>query len=235
MLSGLVCFALAHPIVYVPLMHVLPGLDGMRVPTRFAAFVSLAVVHFAARGTDYLLARRKVALVTVLALILAVELAPRPVRWARLEREEDFPEVYPWIAKQDDVRAILELPVRPNNSEIVYMYYSTLHWKPLANGFSGYRPQSHKLLTSRMRFLPDEAGLDLLSDMWVTHLVVHTRAFRRREGMLRKWERDYLGRRVELIHISGEARVYRLLEELSQGDLQPREERGRQDVPGLGR
>lgn len=212
LLSGLACFALAHPIVYVPLMHVLPGLSGMRVPPRFAVFVSLALVHLAARGTDHLLARRKGLLVGALALVLFVELAPRPVHWARLEREELFPEVYPWIAKQGDVRAILELPVRPNNSEIVYMYYSTLHWKPIANGFSGYRTQSHQLLTSRMRFLPDEAGLDLLSDMWITHLVVHTRAFEKKPTLLRRWERQFLGRRVELVRTFGEARVYRLLE-----------------------
>ena len=48
----MVCFALAHPIAYVPLMHVIPGLNGMRVISRFAVFVSLALVHFAARGID---------------------------------------------------------------------------------------------------------------------------------------------------------------------------------------
>jgi hypothetical protein len=214
-LSGLACFFLAHPIAYVPMMRVLPGLDGMRVPARFAAFVSLAVVLFAARGTDLLLGWMKgrggrLALASVLALVLAAELAPRPVRWARLEREEAFPEVYHWLAGQQDVRALVELPVRPNSSEIGYMYYSTLHWKPIANGYSGYRPASHRLLTERMRFLPDESGLDLLSDMWITHLVVHTKAFQGRMGMLRRWERENVGRRLELVHASGEARVYRL-------------------------
>lgn len=233
LLSGLACFALAHPIAYVPLMHVLPGLDGMRVPARFAAFVSLAVVHFAARGTDRLLARRRgLAVVGVLALVLVLELAPRPVRWARLEREEDFPEVYSWIAEQDDVRAILELPVRPNNSEIGYMYYSTRHWKPIANGFSGYRPLSHRRITESMRFLPDEAGLDLLSDLWISHLVVHTRAFegKGRKAMLRRWERDFVGKRLELVGSFGEARVYRLLEEVPKRDLQSRQQRGGEDV-----
>jgi hypothetical protein len=214
-LSGLACFVLAHPIAYVPMMRVLPGLDGMRVPARFAAFVSLAVVLFAARGTDLLLERLKrrearLALAGVLALVLAIELAPRPVRWARLEREEAFPEVYSWLAGRQDVRALVELPVRPTAAEISYMYYSTQHWKPIANGYSGYRPASHRILTERMRFLPDEAGLDLLSDMWITHLVVHTKAFQGRMGMLRRWEREYLGKRVELVQVLGEARVYRL-------------------------
>jgi hypothetical protein len=215
-LSAAACFALAHPIVYVPLMRVLPGLNGMRVPARFAVFVSLAAVLFAARGIDLVLGWTKsrgarLALAGALALVLGIELAPRPVRWARLEREEAFPEVYHWLAGREDVRALVELPVRPTAAEIGYMYYSTLHWKPIANGYSGYRPRSHRVLTERMRFLPDDAGLDLLSDMWVTHLVVHTKAFQGRMGMLRRWERQYLGSRVELVHASGEDRVYRLI------------------------
>lgn len=229
LLSGLACFALAHPVVYIPMMHVLPGLSGMRVPARFAAFVSLAVVHLAARGSDHLLARRKGWLVGALALVLVLELAPKPVRWARLEREEDFPAVYSWIARQDDVEAVLELPVRPNNSESIYMYYSTLHWKPIANGFSGYRPESHRRITESMRFLPDAQGLYLLSDMGITHLVVHTRALKR-PGMLPRWERDFMGRRVEPVGTFGEARVYRLLEKVPQRDLQPRQQRGGEDI-----
>ncbi|HET9228607.1 MAG TPA: hypothetical protein VFR31_18155, partial [Thermoanaerobaculia bacterium] len=210
LLSGLACFALAHTVIYVPMMHVLPGLSGMRVPARFAAFVSLAVVFLAARGMDQLLERRKKVLVGALALILFAELIPKPVRWARLEREEDFPEVYSWIAQAGEVKAILELPVRPNNTEAIYMYYSTRHWKPIANGFSGYLPESHRRITSRMRFLPDEQGLDLLSEMGITHLVVHARALKRK-GMLPNWEREFVGRRVELVRTFGEDRVYRLL------------------------
>jgi hypothetical protein len=215
-LSAAACFVLAHPIAYVPMMRILPGLDGMRVPARFAIFVGLAAVLFAAKGIDLLLARLKtrqarLALTAALALLLAAELAPRPVRWAVLEREESFPEVYPWIAAQPDVHALLELPVRSTAAEIVYMYYSTLHWKPIVNGYSGYHPKSFETVTDRMRFLPDEAGLDLLSDMWVTHLVVHTKAFKGRMGMLRRWERQFVGSRVELVHVSGEARVYRVM------------------------
>ncbi|MES1242530.1 MAG: hypothetical protein ABUT39_13030 [Acidobacteriota bacterium] len=214
-LSAVACFALAHPIAYVPMMRVLPGLDGMRVPARFAAFVSLAAVLFAAKGLDFLLDRlrtrpARLALVGVLSLVLAAELAPRPVRWARLEREEAFPEVYHWLAGRQDVRSLIEFPVRPTSAEIVYMYYSTLHWKPIANGYSGYHPKSFEALTARMRLLPDAAGLDLLEDLWITHLVVHTKAFQGRMAMLRRWEKEYVGSRLELIHDSGEARVYRL-------------------------
>lgn len=217
-LSGVACFALAHPIFYVPLMRVVPGLDGMRVPARFAAFVSLAVVFFAARALDAWLPRlrrpgARLAAVAGLALVLAAELAPRPIRWARLPRQEHLSPVYPWIAKREDVKAILDLPIRPNVTETFYMYASTVHWKPIANGYSGYLPPSHRQLTSRVRFLPDAEGLDLVSEMGITHLVVHTEALREKKklGLLRKWEREFLGRRVEQVYSAGQARVYRVL------------------------
>src|SRR4029079_15999286 len=80
LLSGALCFALTFPGIYAPLMRVVPGLSGMRVPARFYAFVSLTLVYLAAHGVDFLMSRAsgprtRAALATALALILAVELA----------------------------------------------------------------------------------------------------------------------------------------------------------------
>lgn len=218
-LSGLVCFALVFPSVYVPLMRVVPGLSGMRVPARFYVFVSLTLVYFAARGMDWLLERvpgprARVALAAALAAVLAVELAPRPLRWVPLPREETFPAVYRWIAREPDVRALIELPIHQDTRESQYLYFSTLHWKPLANGYSGYEPESHRRLARRIRFLPDQGGLDLIRELRISHLVVHARSPVRKEA-LRRWERRFAvgeGRQVEKVHQAGEATVYRVLD-----------------------
>ena len=95
------------------------------------------------------------------------------------------------------------------------MYHSTLHWKPIANGYSGYEPRSHAALTQRMRAAPDRAGLGLLRDMWVTHLVFHLYDLRR-SGQLRDFRRFELelatgpGREVDLVYQERWVRVYRL-------------------------
>ena len=91
----------------------------------------------------------------------AVELAPQPVRWVPLLREEEFPPVYSWIARQPDVRALVELPIRRNWRENTAMYYSTLHWRPIANGYSGYGPPSHSRSPSASAIFPDRAGAEL--------------------------------------------------------------------------
>ena len=212
--------ALTFPWIYAPLMRIVPGMSGMRVPARFYAFVSLTLVYFAARGVDVLRERMRgprtrAALVAVLAAGLLLELAPRPLRWGKpLPREEAFPAVYRWIAREPAVRALIELPIHDDMRENLYIYYSTLHWKPLANGYSGYIPESHRRLTERIRFLPDSGGLDLLRDLRISHLVVHAQT-PGRKAALRDWEGRFAageGRRAERVYQEGDDWVYRLLE-----------------------
>ncbi|HXO21697.1 MAG TPA: hypothetical protein VOA87_17430, partial [Thermoanaerobaculia bacterium] len=220
-LSAALCFLLSHPLVYVPLMRIVPGLAGMRVPARFAAFLSLSVVFFAARGLDRLLprmARRSTRALawSALAIALFVELAPLPIRWVAIFPESEFPEVYQWLAGRSDVRALAEIPFHSNSKETAYMYYSTLHWKPIANGFSGYIPPSHDELASRLRPLPDADDLDFMAGLGITHLVVHTwdlsGKWNPNKGrvMVAEWERE-LGPRLSLACDSDPDRVYRIV------------------------
>jgi hypothetical protein len=241
LLAGLVSFALSFPIVYFPLMRVVPGLHSMRAPARFAAFVSLTVAFLAAWGLDRLAERLGLAGVArrrggrwrsvaaggaavVAGLLLALELAPRPVHWVRVLSADEFPDVYGWIRGRPEIRALVELPLRPNSTEAAYMYYSTLHWKPIANGYSSFVPASYDELSSRVRLLPDSDGFELLERMGISHLVVHSdllarpaagetdaEAEARGATMVRDWERRFLGRRVELVYPGDPDRVYRLL------------------------
>jgi hypothetical protein len=217
-ISGLLCFALTFAIVYEPLMRLIPGLSGMRVPARFYIFVSFTLVWFAARGADGLLRRlpkpwTRVALAVVFALILAVELTPHRLHWSVLGREEELSDAYRWIAREPSVKALIELPIHDDSSEALYLYNSTVHWKPIANGFSGYDPPSHQALVDHIHFLPEQDGLDLLREDWITHLVVHADN-PRREARLRDWDQRFAsgpGRQVERVYQSEEISIYRLL------------------------
>lgn len=193
--SGLVCFALTHAVLYVPLMKVVPGLSGMRVPARFYFFFSLSLVWFAARGFDACLGkaatrRGRAVLAMLLLLGLGAELAARPLVWAEVPPEERFPPVYSWLAQQQDVRALLELPMTRDGLEAWPMYYSTLHWKPIANGFSGYEALSHAQLAEALRTLPDEAAFALLRRLGISHLLFRFRS-QHHLRRLARWEEEY--------------------------------------------
>jgi hypothetical protein len=216
--SGLVCFALSLSVVYEPLMRVIPGLSGMRVPARFYAFVSLTVVFFAARGVDLLLRRlpgprTRAAVAAGLAVVLAVELAPRPLPWEPLTKEEDMPQVYSWIRDQPAIHSLIELPIHEDIRENQILYASTVHWKPIANGYSGYFPVSHQVLFQRIHFLPGPGGLDLLRSLWITHMLIHARRADRAEE-LRDWEARFATGphpQVERVYAADGFYVYRVL------------------------
>jgi hypothetical protein len=217
-LSGLLCFALTFSAVYVPLMRVVPGMNGMRVPARFYAFVSLTLVVFAGFGVDLLRGklsspRARAVLVALLGAGLLVELAPQPLHWRPLEREEEFPAVYHWIAREPSVRALIELPIHSDTRENEHIYHSTLHWKPLANGYSGYMPPEHERLAETIHFVPEADGLDLLREMRISHLVIHAET-PRRVAVLRDWDARFAsgeGRQVERVDQKEDIWVYRLL------------------------
>jgi hypothetical protein len=226
LLSGVVSFLLSFPLLYIPLMGIVPGMSGMRVPARFAAFLGLTVVWLAARGLDGLAGRMSRPVVrrllfAALLLVVFLELLPRPVRWVEVPREEDFPAVYRWLAGRDDVHALIEVPLRPDASEAAYMYYSTLHWKPIVNGFSGFIPPSYERIAEGVaRFLPDAEAVSLLASEGVTHIVVHPdllggpwRRVKDPAGFVRRWEEE-MGTRVELVYAAEPAdpdRVYRIV------------------------
>ncbi|HEX4962164.1 MAG TPA: hypothetical protein VF173_15115 [Thermoanaerobaculia bacterium] len=217
--SGLLCFALSFAPVYGVLMRVMPGLSGMRVPSRFYFFTSVTVVWFAAYGADVLLQRLakprvRRAVATLLILLAAAELLPHRLRWAALPREEELPDAYRWIAREPSVKAVIELPIHADASETRYLYNSTVHWKPMANGFSGYDPPSHQALVEHVHFLPEQDGFDLLRNSWITHLVVHA-STPRREERLREWEGRFATgpeRQVERVYQEEDITIYRLLD-----------------------
>src|SRR5579863_4500330 len=226
--AGAVSFALSLPVIYMPLARFVPGLHSMRVPARFGAFVSLTVAFLAGSGLDRLAerwgltGRRAWAAGLAVAAVLAIELAPRPVHWVEVLTEDEFPEVYTWIRGRPEIRALVEVPLHANWTEATYMYYSTAHWKPIANGYSSFVPDSYERLAAAVSLLPEGDGLSLLESMGITHVVVHTDRLVKRgiddadvesrgNAMVREWERRFLGRRVELVYSGDPDRVYRII------------------------
>jgi len=97
------------------------------------------------------------------------------------------PEVYRWLARQDDVRVVAEVPSSPywtERSDALPMYYSTLHWKKTPQGFTGYFPPATNFLRWRLFHFPERESLEFLRRFGVDTLVV-TAA----EGGRREWER----------------------------------------------
>jgi hypothetical protein len=116
------------------------------------------------------------ALSLALLVGLLVESLPRLPAWQPVPVDPGFPDYTRWIAAHSEVRAYLELPLgkRPH-WEAGPMYLQTTHWRPLVNGYSAVLPPSFIEVASLCQPFPGLDGLARLSELGVSHVVLHRR------------------------------------------------------------
>jgi hypothetical protein len=178
--------------VYTLFYNWAPGFDGLRVPARFGMIVALGLAALAAHGVAILgrtrhggrLAALAAALIVVESIALPFplngnsleykqhDLAPLP---GRIETGAAAPPVYRFITRLPTSATLLELPFGEVAFEARYMLQSTIHWRPLVNGYSGGAPTEYGLLAERLKdiFRRPEPAWQAISSSGATHVIVH--------------------------------------------------------------
>lgn len=183
---------------YRLLYEYVPGFEGLRVPARFAMIVAFMLAVLAGYGaqaaTRYRAGRVVLILAGVMFLLEATHVpftvnGVAPLRGfttpeARLYRPARAPAVYQEMARQPPDSVLVELPIGQPDYDLRAMYYSTVHWRPVVNGYSGFFPPHYGLLAaalSEMGRHPD-VSLQALRDSGATHAIVHEGAYLGAEG-----------------------------------------------------
>jgi hypothetical protein len=190
-------------------------LQGLRAAARFGILSLLMLGVLAAFGVSRLErwlpppARR--LLPVVLGLLLCMEYAVAAPRFETVPTSP--PPVYRWLAKQGPTR-ILELP--GNGSDPLHMYFSTMHWQTLINGYSGNFPQRYAELMEALDTFPDEKSMRMIRQHGVETVIVHPAMYERREQPRVQRMIERLQSRPDVSFVAawqdreGEARVYRM-------------------------
>lgn len=149
---GVAPTAWGHPFLptapYRWLLHVVPGLDGLRVPARLAVVLTLGLAVLAGLGGSWLVGRARpgarVPVVALFAAALVLEGHPgatvtQPL--GLLERHRDDP-INEWLAKAPP-GAVLQLPFSDGTprtvvTDLAYQWAIAKHGHPIVNGYSGY-------------------------------------------------------------------------------------------------
>ena len=120
-------------------------------------------------------------LALLLGLGLLAEGYAAPIPLAQVGSTAQLPEVYRWLAHDGDDYAILEMPFysapQPEYPETKRLYASTIHWKQLVNGYSGFTPDRQPELAQQLADFPDQraiAALQELGAQGVRYLIVHS-------------------------------------------------------------
>jgi hypothetical protein len=177
-----------------------PGFDGLRVPARFAMLVVLFLSVGAGLGTAALEQRFRYggAIAITLATLAVVEAFAAPIvvngtvaegRYetppARVYTGDQVPGVYRFLKSLPAPgTVVVEFPLGEWAYELRYVFYSTAHWHPLLNGYSGHFPLSYNMNATHLRRPLDypDASWDTLMRSGATHAVVHLPYYRDDEG-----------------------------------------------------
>ncbi|MGH9461309.1 MAG: 6-pyruvoyl-tetrahydropterin synthase-related protein [Vicinamibacteria bacterium] len=196
-----------------------PGFQGLRVPARITVLFLIGLGVFAGWGTAWLLRwiamwrpgwQATVGGAVVFLLIfdyqtysLARVLPPAP----------PIPPVYSWLATQRGDFGFLELPIHEDiTKESIRMYYSTAHWKDLANGFSGWWPNDYWVLVGRMRYFPTSGILRFLErDVPVRLILIHYDEYPERQRAKLRQDMQRYHERMPIHAQFGSDVVYELL------------------------
>ena len=170
------------------LRDTVPVFQVIRVTSRAGVFLALPLAMLAAMALTRL--KPKPAVLAGIGLVALGEtlIVPIPIpQWSKLiDTRKEPPPVYRWLAEQPGRDAIVHLPMlddvyglerRPAFHESLYMVYSTLHWKPLVNGYAGIEPRRHVEIRNLARSFPSEALLAALRGIGTRYVIVHRKGY----------------------------------------------------------
>jgi hypothetical protein len=185
---------------------------GLRAAARYAMLAGLSLSVLAGFGTARLLAAvrtRRWRVAAAVAIAAVVLLEPRP--GVSVQPPPPLPGIYLGLERRG-VEALAELPMR-HAVNARYLYYSTFHWQPLVNGYSGALPASYRTVNAAAERFPDDYSISVLRAYGTSHVTVHEEFYGREvyRDVIAQFERRpdvaLLGRSTE----SGfETRLYAL-------------------------
>jgi hypothetical protein len=215
--------SLGPSFVLYRLVHDLPGVSLVRVPTRFVLVSLLGLAIMAGIGFQRLVRRlqprTRVALSLIAVTILLVEFFAAPI--ATKAYAVDVPAVDWWLATRPKPFVVAEVPVVQSSDhagadrrESLYMLHSTAHWQKTIHGYSGVLPVFHRRLYEELMTFPDEKSLKSLASIGVTYVVVHPDLYPASEWprVAARLEQQESWLRLE--HTAEGARVYSLRHQL---------------------
>ncbi len=183
---------------YGLLYEYVPGFDGLRVPARFAMIVAFMLAVLAGYGaqalTRYRAGRGALIVASIVFLLEATQIpftvnGLEPLRGfttpeARLYRPARAPAVYHEMARQPPDSVLVELPIGQPDYDLRAMYYSTVHWRPVVNGYSGFFPPHYGQLAAALSEMGRHpaVSLEALGASGATHAIVHEGAYLDTEG-----------------------------------------------------
>jgi hypothetical protein len=181
--TGFVLSLGTHTPVYGWLYQVFPPMHGLRAAARFGNLFLLGMSALAGLGLAGLrtgvgakAGRSGVMLAAAVIVAANVEALRAPFEYRPFT---GIPRLYALLT--DEPRVVLaEVPFYPRQAvfeNAEYVLNSTMHWRPLMNGYSGYTPASYVDYAAVFWYFPRDYAIEAMRRAGVTHVMVHPTRF----------------------------------------------------------
>jgi hypothetical protein len=196
-----------------------PGFQGLRVPSRLSVMMMLALAVLSGFGAARWVGRLKsswgrTAVPLILGGLLVADFLSVPIPLAQMDAPGRVPAVYSAVKHLPEGAALIELPIPPRGQaksrEALYIYFSAYHWKNLVNGYSAYIPPGYTIIGEAMQSFPSASTFNLLRDLDVDYVLVHTEWFLSGEGKRVKAELEKFPDRAKIIKATEGDCLYQL-------------------------
>jgi len=163
--------------LYEALYNVVPGFDFIRVPSRLTLLSVLAIAVLAGFGIESWTRGRRL-LPYLLSAITLAELAAFPLDAPAYAVTISAMDT--WLSEHDAQGAVAVFPIPDPREDVAsarshssYMLSSTVHFRSLVNGYSGFIPESHRELYLVLTRFPSDDGAASLRALGTRFVVFH--------------------------------------------------------------
>ena len=213
--AGCIAISLAPRLPFYPVLHAaIPLFQAVRVLAHLGQVVLMMIAVIAGFGVAALQREWRHAPswpAAVIAILLVVngEALRAPIGYTWFD---GIPAIYDVLAKEPNA-VVVEAPFPMPQQWFLntpYMVNSTRHWRPLLNGYSGFRPESYYDAYETMREFPSDRSLIALFQRGVTHIVIHKKGFAGALGEARLKELSSVSS-LQYVAQDDDILIYRLL------------------------
>lgn len=213
------------PLPYALFYYLVPGFKGFRNSARWEMLTVFAFSVTVGLMLSTIFKKRSKLFKLLITIIICGSVFLEfnfPITIVSIPKISEFPSVYSYIKTLPEDTVIIEMPIYNWNmlpysrEELLREYFSTLHFKKMVNGGSGFSPPPWQELVKEILFeFPSPKSITLLKAMKVNYIIVHNdqykmltqNKFRIRESL------DLLRKNKDLILIGkfGNDTLYKIL------------------------
>jgi hypothetical protein len=174
------------PLPYLLFYYIMPGFEGFRNSQRWEMLFIIGMAIFISLILAKLLKKislnKQLIIYSLLLVGIIVEFSP--FTFVHIPQIKDFPKIYSWMNTTSQNTSFIILPIYNWNmppyagQELFREYYSTVEFRPMVNGYSGFSPPPWQdFIYTMHNTFPQQKSIAMLHAMGISYIIVDKDSF----------------------------------------------------------